>query len=61
MLSGIAWNRTVVIAAFAAFFSVLALNLTVPVVVVSVMGLVDRALMRIWFGPPLWNIEEKAI
>jgi hypothetical protein len=51
------WNKMIFLAALSGFFSILALNLIVPVVVVSVMGIVDRALMRLWFGPPLWEAK----
>ena len=59
MLSGTELNRTVFVAGFAVFFTVLALNLTVPMIMVSVMGLVDRFLMRIWYGPPLFKAQER--
>jgi hypothetical protein len=50
MRFGTGRNRAMVVAGLTAFFAVLAVNLMVPIVMVSVMGLVDRALMRIWFG-----------
>jgi hypothetical protein len=43
-------DRAACIAGLAMFFAVLALNLTVPVAVIGVMGLVDRILMRLWLG-----------
>lgn len=43
-------DRAACIAGLAMFFAALALNLTVPVAVIGVMGLVDRILMRLWAG-----------
>jgi hypothetical protein len=42
--------RVVAMAALTAFFAAVAVNLFVPVVMVSVMGLVDRLLMHLWYG-----------
>ena len=43
-------DRAACIAGLAMFFAALALNLAVPVAVIGVMGIVDRVLMRVWFG-----------
>lgn len=52
-------KRTIAIAGLSAFFAILAVNLFVPVVMVSVMGLVDRLLMRLWYGIiPGLTVEE---
>lgn len=58
MQFGMEWNRFLALAGLAAFFAVLAVNLVVPVVMVAVMGLVDRVLMRLWFGPGGAEPEE---
>ena len=57
MSFGNEWNKMIFLAALSGFFSILALNLVVPVVVVSTMGVVDRVLMRLWFGPPLLPLK----
>lgn len=49
MRFGTGRHRAMAIAGLTAFFAVVAVNLVVPIVMVSVMGLVDRALMRLWF------------
>jgi hypothetical protein len=53
------WNRVLFVASLAGFFAILALNLTVPITVVSVMGLVDRMLMRLWSGIEAARQEEQ--
>jgi hypothetical protein len=51
--------RVIAMSALTALFAVAAVNLFVPIVMVSVMGLVDRLLMHLWYGvvpqilPPL--------
>jgi hypothetical protein len=55
MLFDDGFNRWVFISLLAVFFSVLALNLVVPVTVLTVMAVVDRILVRLWFGPSLFN------
>ncbi len=44
------WNRVVWITSVAAFFAALALDLTVPVVALSVLALVDRTLVSLFMG-----------
>lgn len=58
MSFGNEWNKMIFLAALSGFFVILALNLFVPIVVVSVMGVVDRTLMRLWYGPPLWTTSH---
>ena len=43
-------NRVVATACLAALFAVMAVSLVVPLVMVAVMGLVDRLLMHLWYG-----------
>ncbi len=44
------WNKVVRTASVAAFFAALALDLTVPVVALSVLAIVDRVLVSIFMG-----------
>lgn len=47
--------KAMMFAVLTAFFSVLALSLVVPAAMVGTMALVDRLLMRLWFGPPIFQ------
>lgn len=43
-------NRVVATGCLAALFAVLAVSLVVPLIMVVVMGLVDRLLIHLWYG-----------
>lgn len=61
MRFGTGRHRAMVVAALTAFFAVVAVNLVVPMIMVTVMGLVDRALMHLWFDLiPSLSKEETA-